>query len=60
MDEILDAEITIKVIGNQWYWSYEYSDYFNQNKNEIIFDSFMVDQSSLEMGDLRNLTLDNS
>jgi cytochrome c oxidase subunit 2 len=60
MDEILDAEITIKVIGNQWYWSYEYSDYFNQNKNEIIFDSFMVDQSSLEMGDLRNLTVDNS
>ena len=28
-DEILDAEITIKIIGNQWYWSYEYSDYIN-------------------------------
>ena len=27
MDEILDPQITIKAIGNQWYWSYEYSDY---------------------------------
>jgi cytochrome c oxidase subunit 2 len=25
IDEILDAEITIKAIGNQWYWSYEYA-----------------------------------
>jgi cytochrome c oxidase subunit 2 len=46
MDEILDAELTIKAIGNQWYWSYEYSDYLNQNKDEIIFDSFMIDSNS--------------
>lgn len=60
MDEIQDAEITIKAIGNQWYWSYEYSDYINQNKNDVIFDSFMVDQSNLATGDIRNLTVDNS
>src|SRR6478736_497663 len=24
MDEILSPEITVKAIGNQWYWSYEY------------------------------------
>jgi len=55
MDEILDAEITIKAIGNQWYWSYEYTDY----NNAITFDSFLVDYDSLEEGDLRNLTVDN-
>jgi heme/copper-type cytochrome/quinol oxidase subunit 2 len=27
MDEILDTDLTIKAIGNQWYWSYEYTDY---------------------------------
>jgi heme/copper-type cytochrome/quinol oxidase subunit 2 len=36
MDEILDAELTIKAIGNQWYWSYEYMDY----ENSISYDSF--------------------
>ncbi len=53
MDEILDSEITIKVIGNQWYWSYEY-------ENGISFDSFLIDDNSLETGDLRLLTTDNS
>ena len=32
MDEIQDAEITIKAIGNQWYWNYEYSDQMTQEK----------------------------
>jgi cytochrome c oxidase subunit 2 len=49
MDEILDSEITIKAIGNQWYWNYEYSDY----KDQINFSSFMLDDSSLQLGDLR-------
>lgn len=34
--EIPPAEVTIKAIGNQWFWSYEYPDY------EIEFDSLMV------------------
>ena len=55
MDEILDAEITIKAIGNQWYWSYEYTD-LDLNIN---FDSFLVAESDLEFGDLRLLTVDN-
>ena len=55
MDEILDAEITIKAIGNQWYWSYEYTD-LDLNIN---FDSFLVAESDLELGDLRLLTVDN-
>ena len=40
MDEILDAEITIKAIGNQWYWNYEYSDYFHLNNKEIEFELY--------------------
>lgn len=34
--EIPQADITIKVIGNQWYWSYEYVDH------DFGFDSFMI------------------
>ena len=60
MDEIQDAEITIKAIGNQWYWNYEYSDQTKENEEGVFFDSFMVDLLSLEVGDLRNLTVDNS
>lgn len=58
MDEIQDAEITIKAIGNQWYWSYEYTDYIDQNMN-ITFDSFMISEDSLEEGDLRQQSVDN-
>jgi len=34
--EIPDAEVTVKAVGNQWYWSYEYPDY------EIELDALMV------------------
>lgn len=55
-DNFLNTDLTIKVIGNQWYWSYEYSDY-----EEIIkYDSFILDDSSLQLGDLRLLETDNS
>lgn len=60
MDEILDAEITIKAIGNQWYWSYEYSDQTKENEEGVSQDSFMIDTLSQEIGDLRNLTVDNA
>ena len=59
MDEILDAEITIKAIGNQWYWNYEYSDYNNIKNTEITFDSFMIDEANQNIGDIRNLNVDN-
>nr|YP_004021092.1 cytochrome c oxidase subunit II [Ammothea carolinensis]ACY00251.1 cytochrome c oxidase subunit II [Ammothea carolinensis] len=39
MEEIFNPIITIKSIGHQWYWSYEYSDF-----NNIEFDSFMMPQ----------------
>ena len=59
MDEIQDAEITIKAIGNQWYWSYEYSDYVDNNGSDITFDSFMVQYDDLNPGGIRNLHVDN-
>jgi cytochrome c oxidase subunit 2 len=59
MDEVIDAGITIKVIGHQWYWSYEYSDYATQDGSSIEFDSYMVGEDDLELGDLRLLEVDN-
>lgn len=56
MDEIIDPALTIKAIGHQWYWSYEYSDY---GINTIEFDSYMIPTSDLNTGDLRLLEVDN-
>ncbi len=60
MDEVIDAGITIKTIGHQWYWSYEYSDYATQDGTTINFDSYMVPESDLKEGDYRLLEVDNS
>lgn len=57
IDQILEAEITIKAIGNQWYWSYEYEN-SNENQN-LIFDSFLIGENDLNLGELRQLTVDN-
>lgn len=59
IDEVIDAGITIKVVGHQWYWSYEYSDYADQDGVSIEFDSYMIPESDLEAGDLRLLEVDN-
>ena len=32
MDEVIDPEVTLKVLGHQWYWCYEYSDYSTQHR----------------------------
>lgn len=54
LDEINDPVLTIKAIGHQWYWSYEYSDFLN-----IEFDSYIVPSSDLEFGDYRLLEVDH-
>jgi len=59
IDEIIDPAITIKVIGHQWYWSYEYSDYADQDGNSVQFDSYLIPTADLELGDLRMLETDN-
>jgi len=59
MDEVIDPVVTIKAIGHQWYWSYEYSDYVNKDGNSLGFDSYMVPTDELKEGDLRLLEVDN-
>nr|YP_007374602.1 cytochrome c oxidase subunit II [Gymnopis multiplicata]ACS37095.1 cytochrome c oxidase subunit II [Gymnopis multiplicata] len=54
MDEVNDPHLTIKSIGHQWYWSYEFTDYDN-----ITFDSYMIPTQNLEPGQLRLLEVDN-
>ena len=56
IDEILDPQFTIKAIGHQWYWSYEYSD---MKEGHVMFDSYMIPTSDLETGDFRLLEVDN-
>lgn len=61
MDEIVDPEVTLKVIGHQWYWSYEYSDYIEELDGEsIMFDSYMIPDDELELGQFRLLEVDNA
>jgi cytochrome c oxidase subunit 2 len=53
-EHVPKADITIKVVGNQWYWTYTYPD--NDN---ISFDSNMIADSDLKPGQLRLLEVDN-
>ena len=54
-DRTYDPELTIKVTGNQWYWTYTYSD-----NNDIEFDSIIVPDDELQEGQPRLLTVDNA
>ena len=58
IDEVVEPSITIKCVGHQWYWSYEYSD-FSAQIGVIDFDSYMVPECDLEFGELRLLEVDN-
>jgi cytochrome c oxidase subunit 2 len=60
LDELIEPTITLKIIGHQWYWSYEYSDYLikEQKSLDISFDSYMVQNSDLTYGALRLLEVD--
>lgn len=60
LDELIDPELTLKVVGHQWYWSYEYSDHqYIGSDNNINFDSYMVSTPSLSKGVFRLLEVDN-
>nr|QAY82069.1 cytochrome c oxidase subunit II [Hyphasis sp. REN-2018] len=54
LDEMNNPTITIKTIGHQWYWSYEYSDF-----NEIQFDSYMIPTSEMKPYNIRLMDVDN-
>lgn len=59
MEEVVDPSITLKVVGHQWYWSYEYSDYVSQlseateeeltQVKSINFDSYLIPEDDLSI-----------
>ena len=52
-DTIPKADVTIKAVGYQWYWGYEYPD------ENIIVDSYMIEDKDLKEGQPRLLAVDN-
>nr|AMW68075.1 cytochrome c oxidase subunit II [Podallea sp. YW-2016] len=54
LDEIDNPSITLKSIGHQWYWSYEYSDFLN-----VEFDSYMIPSNEMNLDSFRLLDVDN-
>ena len=48
MEEVIDPQLTVKIIGHQWYWSYEISDYIlREDIRKVDFDSYMVPEEGL-------------
>lgn len=54
LDEVNNPRVTLKAIGHQWYWSYEYSDFI-----EVEFDSYIIPRNELNMNGFRLLDVDN-
>ncbi len=59
VEETVEPSVTVKVVGHQWYWSYEYSDIGSEEGESIEFDSYMINEEDLEVGELRLLEVDN-
>ena len=57
--EVISPTLTIKVVGHQWFWSYELSDFLTENGETIEYDSYMLPESDLESGQFRLLDVDN-
>lgn len=53
LDESFSPSITVKIIGHQWYWSYEFSDF------NIEFDSFIIPSHEIKENSFRLLDVDN-
>jgi cytochrome c oxidase subunit II len=74
VEKVSAPELTVKVIGHQWYWEYQYMDYLNfkeivrkgnnaflyMNKTEdnYIIESYMINDEDLEKGQFRLLEVD--
>lgn len=55
LDDPFTPNLTVKAIGHQWYWSYEYSDF-----PDLEFRSYIIPQSNLEKENTRLLETDNN
>jgi len=60
LDETVESRLSIKVIGHQWYWSYEYSDFWSIT-DEVVndFTSYMVPSDRIDQNIFRLLDVDN-
>jgi len=54
VDKTENADMTLKVIGHQWYWEYQYPD-----QGDITFSSNMVPENEIQPGQHRLLETDN-
>nr|QNV11575.1 cytochrome c oxidase subunit II [Leuctra nigra] len=54
LDEVSNPAITLKTVGHQWYWSYEYSDFL-----QVEFDSYMTPYHEQSEAGFRLLDVDN-
>nr|YP_010952685.1 cytochrome c oxidase subunit II [Trapezia lutea]WMQ53105.1 cytochrome c oxidase subunit 2 [Trapezia lutea] len=54
LDEVNNPSMTLKTIGHQWYWSYEYSDFLH-----LEFDSYMIPLNEMNSSGFRLLDVDN-
>ena len=61
LDEWFNPEINLKIVGHQWYWSYEYSDALKDDSKEqtIGFDSYLLAEDDLVPGSFRLLEVDH-
>lgn len=60
LDEMIDPTTTLKIVGHQWYWSYEYSDYSTLEGGDTLnFDSYMLPIEDIVTGAFRLLEVDN-
>ena len=63
LDDVFNPELTLKVVGHQWYWSYEYNDYYEVGSDfgvmDLSFDSYLISTADLIEGAFRLLEVDN-
>lgn len=59
MDEVTDPSLTIFAEGHQWYWSYQYPDFLNNDDEELESDSYLIPESDMEDSLINHLMGDN-
>lgn len=61
MDEVVLPSLIVKIIGHQWYWSYDVFPFNDKGDalKHVAFDSYMKADTDLVMGERRLLEVDN-
>jgi cytochrome c oxidase subunit 2 len=54
-EQLQDAEMTVKAVGRQWYWQYEYEG----PNGTFIYDSYMIPDEDITGDQVRLLSVDN-